>query len=654
MAAAQCTTIGQTPSSAFPVCGTTVFTQNTVPACSNGNVPASSCGPYEAVNPFFYKFTCYVAGTLQFIITPNDLGDDYDWQLFDMTNATSPDEIYANEPGLFVVGNWSGTYGKTGAAPGHQAVIVCASEPNKSDPFSLPPLLKAGHNYLLLVSHYTPSQSGYSLSFSGGTAIITDPNEPALKTAVASCGGNKIGVAINKSVKCLSLAADGSDFRLSTPLAKITGATGVDCNSGFDMDSLVLTLSQPLPPGSYKIFAQTGSDRNTLLDNCGIPLATGDSIGFTVYDAQPTPMDSMAAIAQCAAQNLTLVFRKNIACSSIAADGSDFVINGPQAVTVKKVAGNCDENGLTHTITVTFSAPITTGGTYTITLVKGSDGNTILDECTQETPAGSSLTFNTSSSVSPLFSSQLKLGCKQDTLVLMHDGNGNANFWEWSFDDGVRFIVQNVTRIYNDYGTRSAKLVVSNGVCTDSSSQDFVLNNRLKAGFSSPAVICPEDKAIYVDSSIGKIAAWKWNFGNGYTSTAQNPPPQGYQQSTADKNYLPQLVVLDSVGCYDTAYGQLKVIYTCYIAVATAFTPNGDGLNDYLYPLNAYKAVNLQFKVFNRWGQQVFETRDWTNRWDGTVKGIPQAAGTYVWMLSYTDVDTKQQHFLRGTSVLIR
>src|SRR6478735_1028539 len=80
-----CTTLGQTPQTAFPVCGTTVFQQNTVPKCVNDVVHASSCGSYPDTNPFWYRFTCYTAGELRFKITPNDLTDDYDWQLFDIS-----------------------------------------------------------------------------------------------------------------------------------------------------------------------------------------------------------------------------------------------------------------------------------------------------------------------------------------------------------------------------------------------------------------------------------------------------------------------------------------------------------------------------------------------------------------------------------------
>ncbi len=110
---------------------------------------------------------------------------------------------------------------------------------------------------------------------------------------------------------------------------------------------------------------------------------------------------------------------------------------------------------------------------------------------------------------------------------------------------------------------------------------------------------------------------------------------------------------MDTAGCTDTAYHFLQVAANCYIAVPSAFTPNGDGLNDYLYPLNAYKATDLLFSVYNRYGQPLFITRDWTRKWDGTVGGKEQGAGVYVWVLDYTDASRKKIS-LRGTTVLIR
>src|ERR1700759_3750867 len=84
----QCTTLGQTPLTGFPVCGSSVFKQSSVPPCFNGTIPTpcpANGNVYQDLNPYWYKFTCFGAGTLKLTITPNNLGDDYDWQLFDVT-----------------------------------------------------------------------------------------------------------------------------------------------------------------------------------------------------------------------------------------------------------------------------------------------------------------------------------------------------------------------------------------------------------------------------------------------------------------------------------------------------------------------------------------------------------------------------------------
>ena len=86
----------------------------------------------------------------------------------------------------------------------------------------------------------------------------------------------------------------------------------------------------------------------------------------------------------------------------------------------------------------------------------------------------------------------------------------------------------------------------------------------------------------------------------------------------------------------------------------TAFTPNGDGKNDLFRVLNAVKAENLELLLFNRWGQLVFKTTNWKQGWDGKINGELQATGVYVWLLRYTDRNSKKRIEQKGTVTLIR
>lgn len=73
------------------------------------------------------------------------------------------------------------------------------------------------------------------------------------------------------------------------------------------------------------------------------------------------------------------------------------------------------------------------------------------------------------------------------------------------------------------------------------------------------------------------------------------------------------------------------------IFVPTGFSPNGDGKNDRLSPILVGIAELNYFRIWNRWGQLVFESKTAKPGWDGTVAGIPQLTGTFVWEISATD-----------------
>jgi len=244
--------------------------------------------------------------------------------------------------------------------------------------------------------------------------------------------------------------------------------------------------------------------------------------------------------------------------------------------------------------------------------------------------------------------------CMGNTIML-HATAGTG--YTWSPSDGLSNSTIQNPMAHPSVTTTYIVNVTSPDGCSDTAKATLKLLNSIpvKANFSAPQYLCkPADTATFTDLSSGNITSWQWNFGNGQTSILQDPPTAYYSFSENYPVYPVSLKVSDSTSCKDSVYHLIKVADNCYIAVPSAFTPNGDGLNDYLYPLNAYKADNLEFRVYNRWGQLVFETKDWTKKWDGTSNGNPQAAGVYVWMLQYVNRDTGKLFSLKGTTVLIR
>jgi gliding motility-associated-like protein len=652
-----CTAPGQNPGTAFPVCGTTSFVQTNVPQCGGRRLPVPGCrnGSYSDRNPFWYKFTCYKTGTLGFVITPNNpTTSDYDWQLFDITGR-DPDDVY-NDQSLVITGNWSATYGNTGASNTGVDRIECASDPAENKPtFSTMPQIIEGHTYLLFVSHFTASGAGYSLSFGGGTGIITDPVIPKLKTIDANCDGDVIRVKLDKRVRCNSIAADGSDFGLSNTGAvpiTITKATATDCSQQFDADYIELQLSGPLVPGTYDVFVKRGTDNNTLLDHCDNPVTEGQTLPVTIVPKTPTPMDSLVP-PTCAPKQLKLVFKKPMLCSSIAADGSDFIVNGTYTIAATAASGvNCT-NGLTQEILVTLAKPMEDGGNFQIVLRRGSDGNSIINECLMETAPGSALPFTLQDTVTAAFSYTIGYGCETDTINFMHAGANGVNSWEWNLDDGQSSTLQNPQGLYTVFNQKQIELIVTNGFCSDTITKSILLDNTIKADFTVIEDNCPNEPIQFTSAAQGIQLTHAWTFGDGNTATDADPL-HTYLNPGRETAYSVRYTVTDRWGCEQSIQKPIRIYPSCYIAVPNAFTPNGDNLNDVMRPMNAIKAEGLEFSIYNRWGQQVYTTKDWKKGWDGKFNGKLQPSAVYIWTLRYVNRDTKKKVEDKGTFVLIR
>jgi gliding motility-associated-like protein len=824
----QCSNAGQNPSSAFPVCGTATFTQTSVPSCAGRTIPVPVCASttvYADVNPYYYKFLCYTSGPLEFSITPAQLSDDYDWQLFDITGK-NPNDIYT-DASLFVACNWSGNTGVTGTS--NTASTTNGCEGTGVPTITKSPNMIAGRLYLLMVSHFTSTnQSGYNLTFSSASAsLITDPVAPAVDRASSPCGGQSIAIKLNKAVRCNTLAADGSDFTISTNPV-IGSVFGVGCSVGFDTDSIIISLASPLPTGSYNFNVKNGTDGNTLIDFCGNSVLDGGnsknidvyqkpSATFTTqviretcfsdtlryahnanngtnkwvwtFDGNPTSSTSSSQIVTysnfnsrkvklvvsnpscidsveqnipitdhslipkftvsrdttcpnnpevftdstkglvnswnwdfangqtsniknppsqtypilpvnkvyttklivtntvgckdsttknifvrgtiptefdsiipppCSSSQIKLYFKQAMICSSITPSGSEFSISGPTATNVIAATINC-VNGVGTTVTLQLSNPLQTG-TYQVNLNTGIDGNTIINDCGIETLPGS-VSFKSFSAVDASFTSFDKAACVSDTLFLYHTVANGENSWKWYVDDVLKNNSTNYTFPYNKNSTTKIKLVTANEACSDSTEQTFNLEyDDIKSKFiiNNP-IVCPNETVAFTDTSSGKIVTWNWLFGNGQTSSDKNPSNQLYPKVNYPINtgsnytdYTVRLIVGNAIPCYDTSYNKLRVASNCFIQVASAFTPNGDGLNDFLYPLNAYKAVDIVFKVYNRFGRLIYVSYDNVSKWEGKFRGQDQPSGTYVWTLDYTEKDTGKKISLKGTSVLIR
>lgn len=259
---------------AIPVCQDT-YTEVNSPV-GDGNIPneiipGETCTAGE-LNSIWYVFTANQNGMLGFLITPNNLDDDYDWALFDLTNGDCNDLTAENLVSCNAAGG-SGCHGQTGCSAsgiGNWTPGGCAG----SGPINELVPMAAGNTYVLMVSNWTGSPDGYTLDFSESTGLGVFDETPPLVDDVnnlpQSCGDNMMEVTFNEFLQCSSI--NDAAFQLTGPGGPYSvDAFSAGCNAGAEQDKTFrLTIDPPIQSmGEYTltIEAQTANDLLDLCDN---------------------------------------------------------------------------------------------------------------------------------------------------------------------------------------------------------------------------------------------------------------------------------------------------------------------------------------------------------------------------------------------------
>ncbi len=281
---------------AIPVCQQ-VYMED-ISAVGSGNFTneintSISCTAGE-LNSIWYIFTANEDGELGFVITPNNLNDDYDWSLYDLTNATC-DQIFTNsslQVSCNAAGGFSchGETGATGATNFDEQGAGCNANPPSQfagfNPFNALVPMQAGNTYALMVSNWTGSQNGYSIDFGLSTGLgIIDETLPELGDIVTptQCNQNTIEVEFSEFIQCSTI--DAANFQLIGPGGPYTlnissGACDV---GGMQERNFTLTINPPISSrGDFALDLVTnGTDE--VLDLCNNP-AQSFTYEFSVDD----------------------------------------------------------------------------------------------------------------------------------------------------------------------------------------------------------------------------------------------------------------------------------------------------------------------------------------------------------------------------------
>jgi len=194
------------------------------------------------------------------------------------------------------------------------------------------------------------------------------------------------------------------------------------------------------------------------------------------------------------------------------------------------------------------------------------------------------------------------------------------------------------------------KLTVSTPVANCTNEDSVTIHIVPPFSFSA---IYPSDTTIHYGDSVrldteGDAVYWIWS-----PVTYLDDPLAKDPLARPLETTLYQVVGIDQYGCRDTADVLINVDFRSKANMPNAFSPNGDGNNDVFKIANREFEKMTEFKVFNRWGQLVYDGNDPDKGWDGTFKGQPAPMDTYHYIIRLIYPDATEKVF-KGDVLLLR
>jgi len=145
---------------------------------------------------------------------------------------------------------------------------------------------------------------------------------------------------------------------------------------------------------------------------------------------------------------------------------------------------------------------------------------------------------------------------------------------------------------------------------------------------------------------------WNWNFGDGVTTTDQNPTYIFEHTGT----YGITLTVTNH-DCIDSIQTSITVFEYLLFFVPNAFTPDNDQLNQMFQPIftSGFDPTDYHLMIFNRWGEIIFESYNTEIGWNGTLNSQNQVLdGVYIWKIVFGDINSDKKHTHQGIVTLLK
>ncbi|MEO6454072.1 MAG: PKD domain-containing protein, partial [Ginsengibacter sp.] len=230
-------------------------------------------------------------------------------------------------------------------------------------------------------------------------------------------------------------------------------------------------------------------------------------------------------------------------------------------------------------------------------------------------------------------------GCVPYNAVFDNTSLGGLSFI-WDFGDGTSSTLDYPSHLYSQAGNYKIKLYAFDSTsCNpiDSTSKIIsVIPPPIASFIFSPTVPVENSFTQFTNQSIGAIDNL-WKFGDGDTSNQENPR----HIFPATGTYNVCLTVQNEAGCSDDTCQPVQSLINPLIDVPSAFTPGKFGVNS-IVKVQGFGIAEMHWKIYNRWGQNIFESTSQALGWDGKFKGKIQPLDVYAYTLDVIFSDGKK------------
>ena len=226
---------------------------------------------------------------------------------------------------------------------------------------------------------------------------------------------------------------------------------------------------------------------------------------------------------------------------------------------------------------------------------------------------------------------------------------GGINSWQWSFGDGGTSTEQNPEHTYSNPGPYNITLIVGTSFgCADT------VNQTINVYPADPETTTPKDTTIIYGTSVQMNVdggtSWSW-----FPATGLNNAAIANPVATPSATTTYTVTIMSANGCAIIDSVVIHIVFEPQVVMPNAFSPNFDGKNDFFHPLIVGVVDKAIFRIYNRWGQLIYESTDaYGSGWDGNYKGVPQPLGVYVYTFDCEGAMTGTPFKFKGNVTLLR